>query len=129
MSFSYDPSMLETNPVYQMRLRMGDTDKETHQFEDEELNFFLKENNGQVLTSCIAGITALLPRLSASTGFTVGPYTERGSSSTYAYWSRLLQELRAEASVYSAPIAHLPQTPSYFYFGMMGTPGSSATDP
>lgn len=129
MAFSYDVTQLDSNPLYQARFRLGDTDEANAAFQDEEINYSLKCNDNNVLRTCIDCVSALLPRLASSVKFTVGPYSEERGSNAYNYWSKMLDELKAQLTTYSTPIADLPQTPSYFYYGMMGTPESSATDP
>lgn len=129
MAFTYDVSQLSENSLFQVRFRLGDITQENHTFEDEELQYLLTFNGNNVLAACIASVSALLPRLAGGRKFTVGPYSEDQSSAAYDYWSRMLEELKAQQTLYSAPVAELPKTPSYFYYGMMGTPESSATDP
>lgn len=129
MAFSYDPAQLKDSPLFQVRFRLGDTVESSAAFQDEEIEFLLQENNGDILRTCVACIEALLPRLAASSGFTVGPYSEQQSSSAYEYWSKLLARLQEQTQGYATPFMQPPTGGSYFYYGMMGTPESSATDP
>jgi hypothetical protein len=129
MSFSYDSSKLNETPLYQVRFRLGDTVEASAAFQDEEITFLLQQNGENVLRTCIACVEALLPRLASTTEFTVGPYSEKQGSSAFNYWSKLLDQLKGQLTGYSAPFMYPPTGDSYFYYGMMGTEASSATDP
>lgn len=118
--FSYKPEELAKEPLYQVRFHLGDTDEDTASFQDEEIKYALSYNNNDVLRSCIACITALLPRLAQQTEFTVGPYSEKSGSSAYNYWTKMLDELKSKVSGYGAPIMMPPTGPSIFHYGMLG---------
>jgi hypothetical protein len=126
--FSYKPEKLAEEPLYQVRFHLGDTDEDTATFQDEEIKYALSCNNDDVLRTCIACITALLPRLAQHTEFTVGPYSEKSSSSAYSYWTKMLDELKAKVSGYGAPIMMPPSGPSIFHYGMLGV-DENAGDP
>ena len=118
--FSYKVEELSNSPLYQVRFHLGDTDEDTASFQDEEITYTLSCNNNDVLRTCIACVTALLPRLAQQTEFTVGPYTEKNSSSSYTYWTKLLAELKSKVGGYGAPIMMAPSGPSIFHYGMLG---------
>ena len=118
--FSYKPEELAEKPLYQVRFHLGDTDEDTASFQDEEIIYALSCNNNDVFRSCIACITALLPRLAQHTEFTVGPYSEKSGSSSYSYWAKLLEELKSKVSSYGAPIMMPPTGPNIFHYGMLG---------
>ena len=118
--FTYKPEELSTNPLYQVRFHLGDTDVSTASFQDEEIAYTLSCNNNDVLRTCIACITSLLPRLAQKTDFTVGPYSERSSSTSYNYWTKLLDELKSKVVGYGAPIMMPPTRPDIFHYGMLG---------
>lgn len=128
--FSYDPSQLGDNRLYQVRFRLGDTDESTAHFKDAEIQFALDSSGESVLEACISCVTAILPRVArGGEGFKVGPYQENGpSAGSLAYWTRLLDDLKAERSMYSAP-KMAPAGPSIFHYGMLGVHDHSATDP
>ena len=130
MAFTYNPAQLADSPLFQVRFRLGDTDEETAVFQDEEINYVLSTNNNQIIPSCIELVSALLPRLASSTtSFTVGPYREAEGTNAFAYWTSFLASLKEQQLIYSVPAMDPPTGPSYFYYGMMGTRESSATDP
>ena len=118
--FSYRPDELASTPLYQVRFHLGDTDENTASFQDEEINYALSCNNNDVLRTCIDCVTALLPRLAQQTEFTVGPYTEKNSSSAYTYWSNVLEELKTKVAGSGAPIMMPPTRPNIFHYGMLG---------
>lgn len=128
--FSYDPAQLATNKLYQVRFRIGDTEESTAHFKDAEIQFALDSSGENVLEACISCVTAILPRVaSGGEGFKVGPYQENGpSAGSLAYWTRLLEDLKAERSMYSSP-KMAPTGPSIFHYGMMGQHDHSAVDP
>lgn len=128
MSFTYEPAQLSTSPLYQVRYRLGDTDSDTASFQDEEIVFTLESNNQNITLTCIACISALLPRLARQTEFKLGPYSEKESSSAYAYWTKLLSELKAQATSYAAPIMRPPMTPALFHYNMMGVDDNGPED-
>lgn len=128
MSFTYDATQLEHSPHMQVRFKLGDVRESSAHFQDEEIQFMLKQNGNDITRTCISLVEALLPQLASYNSFTVGPYSEDSGSHAYEYWTKMLDELKASLVGYSAPVAHLPQKPTYFYLGMMGTEESSATD-
>ena len=124
--FSYKVEELANKPLYQVRFHLGDTDESTASFQDEEIMYALSCNNNDVLRTCIACVTALLPRLAQQTEFTVGPYTEKSNSSSRDYWEKLLAELKSKVDGYGAPIMMPPSGPSIFHYGMLGVDDHAA---
>lgn len=120
MAFTYKVDQLKQSPLFQVRFRLGDTDMDTASFQDEEIQFALDSNNNDITRACIDCVSALLPRLAQQTEFTVGPYTERSSATSYNYWLKVLDELKAKVSGYGAPIMMSPTGPSIFHYGMLG---------
>lgn len=120
MAFTYDLSALSDNPVYQVRFRLGDTDENTASFQDEEIEYALSCNNNNVTLACIDCVEALLPRVAQQTEFSVGPYSEKRGAASYDYWTKLLADLKAKATVYSPPISMAPTGPAIFHYGMLG---------
>jgi hypothetical protein len=120
MSFSYNVDQLASSKIYQVRYKLGDTVEQSAFFQDEEIQFSLDENVDDVLRTCIACVTNLLPRLAVKNDFKVGPYSESMSSKSYDFWSKLLTELKAQVSSYQAPTMLPPTTPPLFYYNMMG---------
>lgn len=54
MSFTYDPSKLKTNLVYQVRLKIGQTNEYSPvAVQDEEISYLLEENSNDVNQTCI----------------------------------------------------------------------------
>ena len=125
MSFSYDAAHLATSPLDQVRFRLGDTSETTARFQDEEINFALSLHDNDVRLACIDCVKALLPQLGNSKEFTVGPYTEREGSNALAYWTKVLDELTAEGTKYSAPLMMPPTGPHIFHYGMMQNHGAA----
>lgn len=121
MAFSYDAAQLSSSPLFQVRFRLGDTDESNASFQDEEITYSLDCNHSDVILTCIDCISALLPRLAQSSGFSVGPYSEKdgANAAAYNYWTKLLAELRAKSSVYAAPIMRPPETEPIFHYEMM----------
>ena len=120
MAFTYDLSALSDNPLYQVRFRLGDTDENNASFQDEEIEYALNCNNNDVVHACIECVEALLPRLAQSVEFSVGPYSEKEGAKSFDYWTKLLSDLKAKATVYSPPIAMTPTGAPLFYYGMLG---------
>jgi hypothetical protein len=127
MSFSYDVTELANNPIYQVRYRLGDTVEASATFQDEEIQYSLGNNANDLTRTCIECVSALLPRIASKPDFEVGPYSETLSSSAYAYWVKMLEELKAQLTSVSAPIMKPPTTRSIFYYDMLGVndPGSA----
>lgn len=128
--FSYDPTQLNENKLYQVRFRLGDTVQESARFRDSELQFALDSTGENVLEACISCVMAILPRIAGGgEGFKVGPYQENvPSAGSLAYWTKLLDDLKAERSMYSAP-QMAPTGPSIFHYGMLGVNDHATTDP
>ena len=128
--FSYDATQLSTNKLYQVRFRIGDTVEESAHFKDAEIQFALDSCGDSVIDACVSCVMAILPRIAnGGEGFKVGPYQEDGpSTGSLAYWMKLLDDLKAEKSMYSAP-EMAPTGPSIFKYGMMGVHDHSSRDP
>ena len=95
MSFSYDPTQLSDNLLYQVRFRLGDTNESNATFQDEEISYSLDCNNQAVIETCIDCVSALLPRLARGAKFKVGPYSEEESGASYDFWVKMLEIGRA----------------------------------
>lgn len=129
MAFSYDVTQLATNPIYQVRYRLGDTIEASATFQDEEIQYSLSNNSNDIIHTCIECITALLPRIASKPDFKVGPYSESLSSTAYEYWMKMLEELKSQLTSVSAPMMLAPTTPPLFYYNMMGVDDHGPTDP
>jgi len=54
MSFSYDPTKLATDPIYQIRLKLGQTSQYSAVVvQDEEIAYFLEQNTNDQTQTCL----------------------------------------------------------------------------
>lgn len=129
MAATYDPTQLNTSPLFQVRFRLGDTDITAASFQDEEIQFALDSHANNVTLACIDCVSALLPRMANTKEFKVGPYEEKPGSKAFDYWSKLLDELKASIATASAPISLAPTGPAIFYYGMQSVFDHGYNDP
>lgn len=128
MAFSYDVNELSTTPLYQVRFQIGDTSEDTHEFEDEELEFLLQNNSDDVIRTSIACCDNMLAKLANAIDYKLGPYSENGSDARYNRWSSLKKTLEDSLSSYCAPMANAPTTESIFSYDMMSISCCKAGD-
>ena len=62
MSFSYDPATITTNPIHEVRFLTGQTEEATSQIEDEEIQYLLDKNEGDVDTTVTDVLNTLLKK-------------------------------------------------------------------
>lgn len=118
MSATYDPSKLNEQPLYQVRLMLGDTEIDTPLLQDEEITFFLTQNNNNVLNACITACYSIISKLSGEEDFKLGPYSETSKGSVES-WQKVLASLKAQGSALSAPMSAAPTTAAIFHYDMM----------
>lgn len=77
MSFSYDPTQLDTNLVYQVRFCAGLTTQETPvNLQDEEITFLLSQNMNNVNTTCVQVFDRIITEASYMVDRTTGQVSE-----------------------------------------------------
>lgn len=76
MSFSYDPATVSTNPIHEVRFLTGQTDPVTSQIEDEEIQYLLDKNNGDVQAAANDVMLSLLKKASHAYDKTTGEVSE-----------------------------------------------------
>lgn len=62
MSFSYDPITVPTNPIHEVRFLTGQTEEATSQIEDEEIQYLLDKNEGNVEATVTDVLNTLLKK-------------------------------------------------------------------
>ncbi|MFI3171101.1 MAG: hypothetical protein R3Y58_01830 [Eubacteriales bacterium] len=120
MTFTYEISKLAETPLFQVRFRLGDTEEDTARFDDGEIAYMLELHNNNIVATCIGCVTALLPKLTTSTEFTVGPYSEKEGANAFDYWSLYLASLQKEVIAGGAPVMAATPKKSIFHYGMLG---------
>lgn len=76
MSFSYDPATITTNPIHEVRFLTGQTDPNDYEIEDEEIQYLLDENDGDVQATKNDVLKNLLNRAAHSYDKTTGEVSE-----------------------------------------------------
>ena len=116
MTFTYDPTKLQTDPATQVRLLLGDTVSgrgprpNGRNFEDGEIAFFLSETGNDPYLAAALAAETLASEWASAADVAVGPRRERlGQISRQ--WERRAKRWRAMkggagARVYAAPIGH-----------------------
>ena len=80
MSFSYDPSKLKTHPVYQIRLKTGQTNEYSPvAVQDEEILYLLEENNNDIGQTCIDLLNAQISKSASFVDKETGQVSEAQS--------------------------------------------------
>jgi hypothetical protein len=78
--FTYDPTLLATNKVYQIRLAIGQTYKyDLIVLQDEEIQYFLDTNHADISTASIKCIDAMISRAGGLVDKETGQVSESGS--------------------------------------------------
>jgi hypothetical protein len=73
VTWTYDPDTLETDPLMQLRLMIGDTDSTNQLAQDEELSYWLSTEGGGVVQAAIASLEALAATYSTKADRVIGP--------------------------------------------------------
>jgi len=76
MSFSYDPATIATNPIHEVRFLTGQTDPNDYEIEDEEIQYLLDENDGDVQETKNDVMKNLLNRAAHAYDKTTGEVSE-----------------------------------------------------
>lgn len=118
MSWSYVANYLAISKKDQVRFKIGDTVAADGLLQDEEIEFLLSQNDGDVLRTAISCCISIISVLSGFTDFKVGPYSESQGSRLTAYQT-LHRMLLDEATKINSPIAEVPTTSQIFYYNMM----------
>jgi hypothetical protein len=118
MAWTYEPANLGTSLRDQVRLRIGDTVADDPLLEDEEIDFFLAQREGDVISTCYDCVANLIARYSNNPDFKLGPYTETNST-RISNWKSLLNTFAKQSVKCAAPIALAPETRPIFSYDMM----------
>jgi hypothetical protein len=76
MSFSYDPATITTNQIHEVRFLTGQTDPNDYEIEDEEIQYLLDKNAGDVQIAKNEVLKSLLNRASHYYDKTTGEVSE-----------------------------------------------------
>lgn len=80
MSFSYDPTKLKTNLIYQVRLKIGQTSPYSPvAVQDEEIQFFLDLNKNDVHQTCLDVLHSQISQAAALVDKETGAVSEAQS--------------------------------------------------
>jgi len=89
MSFSYDPATITTNPIHEVRFLTGQTEESTYQIEDEEIQYLLDKNGGDVEATVIDVLNTLLKKAAHAFDMQTGEVSE-SQSQRYAHLKELI---------------------------------------
>ena len=95
MAWTYDPAQLSNNLMMQVRLRIGDTNPDDPLLQDEEIWFFLKETDNNVLQASVRACTTVIAYLSSKVDFRIGPYQE-SHKGRLTWYEALLEQLSSQ---------------------------------
>ena len=93
MSFTYDPTTVSTNPIHEVRFLTGQTDPNTSQIDDEEIQYLLNKNNGDVPSTVTDVLDTLLKKAAHAYDKQTGEVSESQSQ-----WYDHLQDLKNDPS-------------------------------
>ena len=108
MSFTYQIENIATNLVAQVRLRTGQTVNNGESMSDEEINFFLSQNNNDVNATVTEVLQSLLVRASQFYDKTTGEVSESKS--------QVFDNLREQLTNQALGSSIIP-TPTCMHFG------------
>ena len=94
MTWTYDPSLLQTDQLTQLRLMIGDTDSNQKLVQDEELEYWLSSEESLV-PAAISALEALAATYSSRADRTIGPLSIKWSQLSANFCSRA-QGLRVD---------------------------------
>lgn len=100
MTFSYSGNPASSD-VDHLRFLMGDTDKDSPFFSDEEVQY-LVTNNGDILSAAMRGVEGIMARLSGAVDESVGSVSIQFSKKNEGYqklWDRLNVRMAMEGAV------------------------------
>jgi hypothetical protein len=103
VSWTYDETLLATSELFQVRLKLGDTDTSDQQFQDEEIQRFLTEA-GSVDGAVQRAARALASKYSRNVDKWVGDLKILASQRARAY-RELAESLTGTASTHRVPSA------------------------
>lgn len=105
--WTYDPALLDDpddGPLFRVRLRIGDTDAEKPQLEDEEILEFLDEASGSVARASLIAAQHLASKYARYVDKWVGDLKILASQRHRAYL-KLIEELQPTAGALGVPYA------------------------
>lgn len=121
MSWSYDPTVLATSEVMQVRFILGDTVAAAPLLQDEEIEFALAQSTS-VKRASLMCLTAILQKVANSAvNFRLGPYSEDHTQRLTAL-RQLQATLEKELSGYGVPVSNAPLTAPIFEHDLMSSP-------
>lgn len=119
MAWTYDPINLDTDLISQVRLRIGDTDADDPQMQDEEITYFLTVTHENTLRASLLAIKGLIAKASSeATSYSLGPYSE-STTNKINNWRAVEQDLINQVVSYAAPVSKQPTTSPVFNYDMM----------
>lgn len=96
MTFSYDAGELATEPLYQLRLLIGDTDSAAVLLQDEELQYLLDESGSSVNAAGAKAARRIVARFSRLADQTAGRVSV-SYSQLVRHYVELAEKLEGEA--------------------------------
>lgn len=92
MAWTYDPSQLDTSPLYQVRFEISDTSSAAPQFQDEEIQHALNVEGGDTLGAAARCCEALSRAFLRKADVRIG---RGGTSLTYSTQAQQYAEMAA----------------------------------
>ena len=105
--WTYEPELLDDpddGPLWRVRLRIGDTDAEKPQLQDEEIRNFLDEASGSVSRAALIAAKHLVAKYARAVDKWVGDLKILASQRHRAYL-QLVEELQPASGLFGVPSA------------------------
>lgn len=102
MSWTYDPTKIEEQPLYQVRYYIGDTSEDDPLLEDEEILFELSKVNNDAMQAAIHCCERIAAKLTTQVSYRLGPYSIDLSKKAEAYL-KMAEKLRQKLSSSGGP--------------------------
>ena len=94
MAFTYDASLLSSSELYQVRLKIGDTNSADAKLQDEEINYAISITTS-VLAAAIKCCNLIVAKYAGDPDYSLGPHSVKASQRTKHY-KELAAQLRTE---------------------------------
>lgn len=102
MSWTYNSALLASSPLYQVRLLVGDTDTLDQLVSDEEINWYLTQNNSTRVAAAEV-CEAISAKFARWTDASVGGTSESASQKSARY-AAMAKDLKRDAYSLALPV-------------------------
>lgn len=118
--WSYEINSLETSLKDQIRLRIGDTDESDPVMQDEEIMFYIGNNETITSSVLLQCLEVCITRISSLPEYQLGPYSE-SHKARLENWNHIKNDLKTLSFSQHAPMSSPPTTEPIFGYDIMSS--------